>query len=80
MAQEPRDYLELAFRSIECFSDDGKLDVSELERLVDIAERDGQVDDNEKRVLAGIFKRLHVRDLTPELQEKIDHVRTTYKI
>lgn len=74
MTKEPRDYLEVAFRTIECFADDGKLDVHELGRLVAIAERDGVVDDNEKRVLSNIFRRLNGQDLTAELQEKVKHV------
>ena len=41
---ESRDYLEIAFRSIECFTNDGKLRVDELDKLVEIALRDGVVD------------------------------------
>lgn len=52
---ESRDYLEISFRSIECFSNDGKLDVKELGEILSIAERDQVIDDNEKRVLANII-------------------------
>ncbi|TVO51628.1 hypothetical protein [Denitromonas halophila] len=74
--QENRDYLELAFRSIECFSNDGKLDVGELQKLVDIVLRDGLVDDNEKRVLRSILRRLTTAELTPEMLARIESVRT----
>ena len=39
---EPRDYLEMTFRSIQCFANDGRLDVHELGALLDIAERGAQ--------------------------------------
>ena len=48
---ESRDYLEMTFRSIQCFSNDGRLDAQELKALLEIAERDGVIDDNEVRVL-----------------------------
>ena len=73
--QESRDYLEMAFRSIKCFADDGKLLVHELESLVDIASRDGVVDANEKRVLAGIVARLNPAELSAEMQVKIAGLR-----
>ncbi|WP_068828838.1 hypothetical protein [Pseudomonas sp. BMS12] len=73
--QESRDYLEMAFRSIKCFADDGKLLVHELDSLVDIARRDGVVDDNEKRILAGIIARLNPAELTSEMQAKIADLR-----
>jgi tellurite resistance protein len=72
---ESRDYLEIAFRSIECFSDDGKLRVDELQKLVDVALRDGVVDANEKRVLRNIMRRLKTDELTPEMLARIEAVR-----
>ncbi|MCR6650361.1 MAG: hypothetical protein NVV73_02115 [Cellvibrionaceae bacterium] len=74
--QKARDHLEIAFRSIECFSDDGKLSVSELQKLLEIALRDGRVDAEEKRVLGNIIKRLNVAELTPDMQEKVSSIRT----
>nr|WP_298164567.1 hypothetical protein [uncultured Pseudomonas sp.] len=74
--KESRDYLEMAFRSIQCFADDGKLLVHELESLVDIARRDGVVDDNEKRILQGIVERLNPAELTAAMQAKIADLRS----
>jgi tellurite resistance protein len=74
--QPGRDHLEIAFRSIECFSNDGKLSVNELQKLLDIALRDGRVDDEEKRVLRNIIKRLNVAELTPDMQEKVSAIRS----
>lgn len=74
--KESRDYLEMAFRSIQCFADDGKLLVHELESLVDIARRDGVVDDSEKRILQGIVERLNPAELTAAMQAKIADLRS----
>lgn len=74
--KESRDYLEMAFRSIACFSDDGKLSVDELEKILNIAQQDGVVDDNEKRVLSGIIKRLNATELTLEMQAKVAQIRS----
>jgi len=75
MTKDSRDYLEMAFRSIECFADDGKLKVDELKQLVDIALRDGVVDANEKRVLRNIFSKLTPAELTPEMTQAIAAIR-----
>jgi hypothetical protein len=75
-----RDYLEITFRSINCFADDGKLDVNELDSLVDVALKNGVVDDNEKRVLRNIIARLDDIDLTSEMRSKIQDLREFYDI
>ncbi len=76
MVKENRDYLEMAFRSIQCFSDDGKLQVHELDELLKIALRDGVVDNNEKRVLGKILGRLNPAELTQEMQDKIAQMKS----
>jgi hypothetical protein len=80
MTKENRDYLEVTYHSINCFADDGKLDISELNELVGIALRDGVVDDNEKRVLNNIIKRLNAAELTPEMMARIGDLRKKYGI
>lgn len=75
MNKEPRDYLEMSYRSIQCFANDGTLRVSELNKLVEIAMRDGVVDENEKRVLVAIIKRLNPSELTPEMLDRIAQLR-----
>ncbi|WP_196160216.1 hypothetical protein [Reinekea sp. G2M2-21] len=77
---ESRDYLEMTFRSIECFADDGKLDADELMTIANIALRDGVVDDNEKRVLKNIIARLNPEELDEELQEKIRGLTTLFDL
>ena len=77
---ESRDYLEMTFRSINCFSDDGKLDVNELDSLVEIAMRDGEIDDNEKRVLRNIIDRLTDAELTDDMQVRVQSLQEQYGI
>jgi hypothetical protein len=80
MTKEARDYLEISYRSIQCFSNDGLLLVPELDELVAVALRDGVVDDNEKRVLGAIIAKLGPADLTPEMQGRIAQLRANYAL
>ncbi len=75
---EPRDYLEMSFRSIQCFANDGRLDVSELGALLDIAERDGDIDENEARVLTKIIERIRPEEIDQPMRDK--HAEVTKKI
>lgn len=76
---ESRDYLEMTFHSINCFAD-GELCINDLNKIVDIALRDGVVDDNEKRVLSNIIGRLNAGELQGELMERIDQLRSELNI
>jgi hypothetical protein len=80
MTSESRDYLEMAYHSIQCFTNDGKLLLPELDQLVAIALKDGVVDDNEKRILQSIVSRLTPAELTAEMAGRIDELRTKYGI
>lgn len=68
---ESRDYLELSFRAVECFGNDGRLDASELDRLVAIAERDGKFDANEIRVLKNIIGRIRPDEVDEAMKERL---------
>ena len=80
MNHESRDYLELSFKSIQCFADDGRLDARELDKLLAIALKDGVVDDNEKRVLNNILDRLGDHELTASMQKRIDQIREQHGV
>jgi hypothetical protein len=71
---ESRDYLEMSFRSIECFSNDGKLDAKELGSILDIAERDGEIDANEIRVLKSIIAKVKPEEIDQAMREKMQEV------
>jgi hypothetical protein len=51
---QAKSYIEMAIESIQAFANDGKLDAVELQRMLDIALRDGQIDSDELRVLGKI--------------------------
>ncbi|MFL1468209.1 hypothetical protein [Marinobacter sp. HN1S83] len=71
---ESRDYLELSFRSIQCFADDGKLDAKELGELVRIAERDGVIDENEIRVLRNIISRIKPEEVDDAMMRRLSEL------
>ena len=68
---ESRDYLEMSFRSIQCFSNDGKLDATELGKILEIAEKDGVIDNNEMRVLKNIISRIKPHELNDAMRVKM---------
>lgn len=71
---ESRDYLEMSFRSIECFSNDGKLDAKELASILAIAERDGNIDQYEIRVLRNIISKIEPHEVDEEMQGMLKKV------
>ncbi|NRB40320.1 MAG: hypothetical protein HRU20_17935 [Pseudomonadales bacterium] len=72
--KESRDYLEMSFRSIECFSNDGKLDAKELGEILSIAEKDGEIDQNEVRVLQNIISKIKPHEIDNEMKEMMQRV------
>jgi len=71
---ESRDYLEMSFRSIECFSNDGRLDAVELGKILEIAERDGEIDANEIRVLQAIISRINFEEIDSAMKQKLNEI------
>ena len=74
------DTTEMIFRTIHCFSDDGKLDVNELDAIVKIALHDGKVDDDEKEVLKNIICNLTSKDLDVELWTRVEQLIEHYDL
>jgi hypothetical protein len=75
MTGKPRSHHEIAIASIHVFSDDGRLDLAELEKLLALALRDGIVDEDEKRVLANILTRAERDGVAGDVQARIAEVR-----
>jgi hypothetical protein len=73
-----RSHHEIAIASIHVFSDDGRLDLVELEKLLALALRDEVVDEDEKRVLGNILIRAERDGVAAEVQTKIAEVRSRY--
>jgi hypothetical protein len=73
-----RSHHEIAVASIHVFSDDGRLDLAELEKLLALALRDEVVDEDEKRVLGNILTRAERDGVDADVQIRIDVIRVKY--
>lgn len=80
MSKENRDFLEMAFQSVRCFGDDGRLDAGELARIIAIAERDGVTDDNERRVLGNIIARIRPDEIDAAMQAQLNQIARKFGI
>jgi len=81
MTPAPKSYIEIAWNAIKVFSNDGTVDEGELNFLLGLAMRDQRIDDDEKRVLAGIFDRAEASDNLPaRVRERILAVREQHGI
>ncbi len=69
-----RDHLELAFKSIQCFHNNGRLDAEELCKLVEIAERDGVIDQDEIRVLRNIIAKIKPEEVDAAMRKRLDEL------
>jgi hypothetical protein len=78
MTGKLRSHHEIAIASIHVFTDDGRLDLAELEKLLALAVRDEVVDADEKRVLANILTRAERDGVAPEVLARIVEVRRQY--
>lgn len=76
----PHSHIEIAFSSIKVFSDDGQLDLEELNFLLGLALRDQQVDEDEKRVLGNIFRRAEQSRLGSIVRARIAKARAAHAI
>lgn len=72
---ESKDYLEMSFRCIECFSNDGKLDANGLGNILQIAEKDGFIDQNEIRVLRNIISKIKPEEVDEDMRAKLEEIR-----
>lgn len=74
-------HLRIATASISCFTDDGTLNVREVEYLLSIAlEDDNQVDKEEARVLNNVFSKISRTDVDDATWDRIQQARKKYGI
>jgi len=66
-----KDHIEMALKAAESFTSGGKLDARELSEIIDIAERDGIIDQNEVRVLRSTISRIEPSEVDSELRRKL---------
>ena len=78
--KKDRSSIELAYASLVLWAEDGTLDAQELDTLLNIALRDGVINENEKGVLRGVFNRVHEEDVPAEVWSKIQDIRKQYAI
>lgn len=68
-------HLQLALAAVPVFTDDGRLDLAELESLLAKALADHQLDDEEKRVLANVIDRAEADGVEADVQARIAQIR-----
>lgn len=76
----PKSHIEIAYSSIKVFTDDGRMDLGELNFLLGLALRDGQVDEDERRVLRKVFSQAELGGLEPRVAERIAEARRLHAI
>jgi hypothetical protein len=76
----PHSYIEIAYASIRVFSNDGQLDLGELNFLLGLALRDAVVDDDEKRVLRNVFAQAAQGSLSDRVVARIAEARRQHGI
>jgi len=67
----PQDHIEMALKAAEAFANDGKLDAQELTAIINIAEHDGVIDQDEVRVLRNTIARIDPSEIDPAMQAKL---------
>lgn len=73
--KEQHSHLEIAMASIACFQNEGRLDESELDKLVAIAERDGSIDPDEARVLNSIINKVKPEEMDDSMRARVEALR-----
>jgi phage I-like protein len=65
-------HIDMSLLSIECFMDDGKLDAKELDKLVSLAEKDGEITHEEVEVLKSVIKRIKPEEIDAAMKSRLD--------
>ncbi len=77
---ELKSHLNIALASIKCFTDDGTLDLGEINYLLGLAMADNVIDDEEKRVLGNIFDKVTKDQVSDVVWDRIAEIRQKYQI
>ncbi len=73
MVDEPK-WLEMKRHAFEAYTSDGRLDVHELESIVEIGNRDGGFTEDEKLVLINVIANLTRADMTDHMWAKVEEL------
>lgn len=71
---DAKDHIQMALKSIEGFANGGKLNAKELEEIIQIAERDGVIDQDEIRVLRSIISRIDPSEVDEAMRNKLAEI------
>ena len=66
--------------AIRCFENEGKIDLKELQALINLALEDGEIDTDEKKALHQVFRFCSQEQCGPEVWQVIQELRRTYDI
>lgn len=73
-------HLQLALASVPVFTDDGRLDLAELESLLALALADHRLDDDEKRVLGNVLDRAERDGVDAVVLARIRQIRRDHAL
>jgi len=71
---EANNHIEMALKSAAGFANDGKLDTKELTEIINMAERDGVIDQDEIRVLRNIITRIEPSEVDAPMRAKLAEI------
>lgn len=72
-----KDHIQMALKSIEGFANGGKLDAKELAEILQIAKRDGVIDQDEIRVFRNIISRIDPDEVDEAMRKKLTRILKT---
>jgi|GEM_PF-4626706 len=76
----PKSHIAIALQSIDAFVDDGKIDVIELQKMLDTALADNQIDAEERRVLGKVLIHAKQAGLDAEASALVDTIKARHGI
>ena len=74
------DWQEMKRKAFEAFANDGRMDVAELEQIVQIGCADGVFDEQEKAVLINVISNLTRADMDDLMWAKVDELIQKFEL
>ena len=80
MINSSSDWQEMKRKAFEAFANDGRMDVAELEQIVQIGCADGEFDEQEKAVLINVISSLTRADMNDAMWAKVDELIQKFEL